>query len=129
VVVALVPPLVSVSDVDTTGDTLSTPDAVARSWASVSVRSAVDWAPDAAPAAKNAPAPSCRTVSEFVPSELRLFWIAWDEPLPTATSRMTEPTPIRMPRQVSAERSLFDYRPASANLSTWPGFMTAPPSA
>ena len=43
------------------------------------------------------------------------FCTDWEEPLPTATSRITDPTPIRMPSVVSAERSLFAASPASAN--------------
>ena len=39
---------------------------------------------------------------------------ACDDPLPTATSTITEPTPIMMPSIVSAERSLLAERPRSA---------------
>ena len=72
-------------------------------------------------------APSvCRTVIELVPREEMAFCTDWEEPLPTATSRITDPTPIRMPSVVSAERSLLAASPASANRKTCAGLTTAP---
>ena len=43
----------------------------------------------------------------LVPRLSSRFWTAADEPLPTATSTITAPTPIMMPSMVSAERSLL----------------------
>ena len=70
----------------------------------------------------------CKTVIELAPSEEMAFCTDWEEPLPTATSRITEPTPIRMPSVVSAERSLLADSPASANWNVCSGLMTAPPA-
>src|SRR4051794_7609081 len=44
------------------------------------------------------------TIRVLVPRLWICFWTATEEPLPTATRRITAPTPIRMPSMVSAER-------------------------
>ena len=54
------------------------------------------------------------TVIVFVPSRAMLSATCCDEPVPTATSTITEPTPIMMPSIVRAERSLLADRPRSA---------------
>ena len=43
------------------------------------------------------PMPPLKTVSVFVPSCSMFCWTCKAEPLPTASSRITAPTPIRMP--------------------------------
>ena len=58
------------------------------------------------------------TVMVLVPSASIRSLIALAEPLPTATSRITAATPIRMPSMVRAERSLFADRPRSAKRMT-----------
>ena len=63
----------------------------------------------------------------IAPSEEMAFCTDWEEPLPTATSRITDPTPIKMPSVVSAERSLFAASPASANRKIWTGLTAATP--
>ena len=70
----------------------------------------------------------CRTVIELVPREEMAFCTDWEEPLPTATSRITDPTPIRMPSMVSAERSLLAASPASAYRRTCTGLTMASPA-
>jgi hypothetical protein len=64
------------------------------------------------------PRPALITVMVLVPSASIRWLIACAEPLPTATSRITAATPIRMPSMVSAERSLFADSPRNANRTT-----------
>ena len=54
------------------------------------------------------------TTSVFVPNPSIRFWTATDEPLPTATSTITDPTPMRMPSIVNAERNRLADRPCRA---------------
>src|SRR5215207_8997535 len=61
------------------------------------------------------------TVSDPAPSEVMLSLIFTEEPLPTATSRMTAPTPIRMPSVVRPLRSLLAPSPRRANRRTSQG--------
>ena len=50
----------------------------------------------------------------LVPKPSICFCTATEEPLPTATSTMTEPTPMRMPSIVNAERSRLPDSPCIA---------------
>ncbi len=54
------------------------------------------------------------TSSTLLPSWSIWFSTAAEDPVPTAISTITEPTPIISPRIVSPDRSLFAARPASA---------------
>src|SRR5579863_5865775 len=128
---SLLAPRLSVSEVETTGEAVATPWSAARACASCTVRSfgsanavLVDVAAVKPPAEPEV----CKTVIELAPSEEMAFCTDWEEPLPTATSRITEPTPIRMPRVVSAERSLLADSPASANWNVCHGLTTVPPA-
>jgi hypothetical protein len=64
------------------------------------------------------------TVSRFVPSESILLSTADEEPVPTAISTITDPTPIVKPRIVSPERNLLAASPLSAtravSIASWP---------
>src|SRR4051794_30189647 len=72
------------------------------------------WLDAAPPPPNRRPAPPPNTVTVLVPSWSMFALICLAEPLPTATSRITAPTPIRMPSVVSIERSLFADSPRSA---------------
>src|SRR5579872_3816462 len=83
-----------------------------RAWTSLAFRlTTVLWVPFRAPPRPPKP---LNTVSELVPSELSCACTACEDPLPTATTRITAPTPMSMPRVVSAERSLFEKIPWTA---------------
>src|ERR1700684_2827773 len=114
---------------DPTGAAAAPPWAAPRACASCTVRfcgSANAVVDDVEPAAE----PSvCSTVIELAPREEMALCTDWEEPLPTATTRITDPTPIRMPSMVSAERSLLAASPASANRKICIGLTTAPPTS
>src|SRR5258708_5722748 len=124
-IVVSLPLYVASSDVVTTGDALITSGAKFLSTSDVAisgVRSVLRLvAPDARP-------PPDEIVSVFVPSDSMLFWMATWAPLPTATRRMTAPTPIRMPSTVRLDRSLLAVTPRSANRTVSYGFTTRSPT-
>ena len=72
------------------------------------------------------PPPLACTTSTFVPRLWIWDWTAFEEPLPTAISTITEATPIVMPRIVSPERSLFAVIPLQAMRSISTPIMAAP---
>ncbi len=67
------------------------------------------------------------TVSVLAPSWAMFFWIDCEEPSPTATSRITAATPIRMPSVVSAERILLAASPRTANRTISTALTRSPP--
>ena len=69
--------------------------------------------------------PRLTMVMVLVPSSLMRFWTAWEDPVPTATKMITAPTPMRMPRTVSADRSLLADNPRRA-ARTLSGQVTRP---
>ena len=66
------------------------------------------------------------TTSTFVPRLWIVDWTAFEEPLPTAISTITEATPIVMPRIVRPERSLFAVIPLQAMRSISLAIIAAP---
>jgi hypothetical protein len=98
----------------TTSFTCPSPDAA--SWSLtfvVIVRTLVEAVVAAAPPPP--PVWFARTVSVFVPRLVMALCTVWAEPFPTASRRMTEPTPIVTPSSVSTERSLFAVTPRIAD--------------
>jgi len=65
-------------------------------------------------------------VSVLLPSRLIEAATLALDPVPTATRMITAATPMRMPRVVSAERSLFEVTPSTANRELSRKFMTPP---
>ncbi len=68
------------------------------------------------------------TVSVLLPRRLIEASTLALEPVPTATRMITAATPMRMPSVVSADRSLFEVTPSTANLALSRSVHDAPPS-
>jgi hypothetical protein len=104
---------VAVCDPVMTGETLRTSGAASGSL-SASTRlmvSEVFWVCTALPPR----APPLVIVNVLVPNRSMLAWICLALPLPTATSRITAATPMRMPSTVRPDRSLLAVTPRIAN--------------
>ena len=71
--------------------------------------------------------PEADTVRVLEPSCCSRFWMETADPLPTATSRITAATPIRMPSIVRPDRRLFARSPWNAERRTSRIFMTDTP--
>ncbi len=112
VTVALVLPYATVVAAEATGETVSTSGAVCASSRASATSRVRAWV---AVWVAFVPRPAfADTVRVFVPRDCRRSWMATDEPLPTATSRITAPTPIMIPSIVSAERIRLLLRPWAA---------------
>ena len=124
VTVVLVLPYATVVDAEATGETVSTSGAVCGSSRASAISRVSVWV---AVWVAFMPRPELAdTVSVFVPRDCRRSWMATEEPLPTATSRITAPTPIMMPSIVSAERIRLLRRPWAAARRMSRGLMRRP---
>ena len=119
----MLPCHVAVTVALTTGDTDFTSGAWVGSWRACTSEAVSSerwlWVPVPA----RPPAPRVKPfmmVMVLVPRLSIRFWTALDDPLPTATSTITAPTPIMMPSMVSDERSLLAMIPRRAMVKLSP---------